>query len=147
MRSASTGPIFYTVNTTNGSATLVGRVQSGGSDVLLEDIAYDPLTGKMYGVDDTHLYTLDFQNPSGGVVAATLVGSITGMTYGGDGMSGLTVSPTGTLYGGTAFGTVDTSSGSLFVIDPATAVPAPDAGVLAGIGAGLIGWRRRRRTL
>lgn len=112
---------LYTLNPANGAATLVGRVQAGGLDIELEDIAYNPLTGTMYGVTYLELYTLDFQNPSGGVVPATLVGSISGMDYSGNVMRGLTVSLDGTLYGGTSYGAYAASPGSLYAIDPATA--------------------------
>jgi len=109
---------LYTLDPANGSATLVGRVRSGGSDIELEDIAYSPLAGTMYGVTYTELYTLDFQNPSGGVVAATLIGSIAGVTN--SIMRGLTVSRDGTLYGGTSYDN-DSSPGSLYTIDPTSA--------------------------
>jgi hypothetical protein len=92
---------LYIVNPGNGAVQEVGQVQLNGAPLQLNDIAYSPITGKMYGIyndgvgNPGQLYTLDFQNPVAGAVPATLVANL---TVGG--LEGLTASLNGSLYAG-----------------------------------------------
>jgi len=107
---------LHTVNPSNGSATEVGRVKAGESDVAMQDIVYSAVMRVMYGTDGHSLYTLDFENPVAGVVTATFVAGIANLN--GDSVRALTVSASGVLYAGTSAGTPATVSGALYTLGP-----------------------------
>jgi hypothetical protein len=105
---------LYIVNPGNGAVQEVGQVQLNGAPLQLNDIAYSPITGKMYGIYNDgeghpgQLYTLDFQNPVAGAVPATLVANL---AVGG--LEGLTASLDGSLYAGSF------APGNLYRLNPA----------------------------
>lgn len=112
--------------TTAGAATEVGVIQSGGSNLDIRDIGYDVTSGAMYAITNNSLYSLDFQNPSGGIVTATLKGD-TGV----DKLQGLVVAGNGTIYAGSR---PSGAAGHLYTLDATTGV-ATDKGSF-GVGGG-----------
>ena len=95
--------VIYQVTTDTGAITTIG-----GGGVNLNDLAYDPVTNKMYGAGDTALYLI---NPDDGT--QELVGS-----YGGgvQYMIGMQFDSDGVLYGWDIvqdkLWTIDTTSGT-----------------------------------
>lgn len=124
---------------------------SGDSHGLLFD-GLTWITLDVPGAADTYAYGIDAGNVVGKYVTAA------GRTYGFlyDGSVYTTLSAT--LYGTTAYG-IDGSSivglcvdrdcahGFLYTPDAVSLVPAPGAVLLGAVGAGIVGWMRRRRVL
>ena len=93
--SADLRPRSILVNTTNGNIMKIDRTTNlpetliaGGT--VLNDIAYDPLHNKLYGIDNTRLFAID-------LTAKTITALY---SHGLSSPSALAASPTGELYAG-----------------------------------------------
>jgi hypothetical protein len=77
--SAFAGSQLFTINTTNGAATLVGNTGLTAANALT-DLSWNPVTGQMQAIaGNGNFYTLNLTNG-----AATFVGTVTGITGGLD---------------------------------------------------------------
>jgi DNA-binding beta-propeller fold protein YncE len=103
-----TSDSLYKFNPTTGTPTLVGS--TGLSNIFEGDLAFQPGTGVLFGVQDVpsahRLFTIDVTTGT-----ATIVGNVSGSP--GD-LSGMAFAPNGTLY------MLDTSAGSLLAVNPGT---------------------------
>lgn len=116
---------LYTINTSTGSASLVGVSGASGTEGA---IAYDSVSGKLYSADSSTNQLVEL-NPSTG--AGTVVGGFG--SAGGD-ISGLTFSG-GTLYG------IDSVDDALVTINTATgsASTVGSLGISIGNGGSSVG--------
>jgi len=109
---SSVSNALYTIDPTSGTATLVGA--TGLSNIFEGDLAFDPTTGKLYGLQslpsvpssERDLFQL---NPATG--QATVLGAV--RTAGGD-LSAMAFDNSGNLF------IVDTSSASVLRVDKST---------------------------
>lgn len=91
------------IDPNTGAGTVIGSTGFG----IIDGLAFDPLTGTLYGSDSTNFLLLTLDPATG---ARTVIGSL------GDPVFGLAFDPnTNTLYGS------NVGTGDLIIIDPATA--------------------------
>ncbi len=112
---------LYTVDNSSGVASKVGDIKtSTGSDLAINDIAYNPGNQTMYAITVNRLWNLNYTSDTG-VITATAVGR-SGVSR----RQGLEVIGS-TIYMGTAKTT--SASGALYALDPAT-------GAATAVGSG-----------
>lgn len=112
---------LYTVDNSSGVASKVGDIKtSTGSDLAINDIAYNPGNQTMYAITVNRLWNLNYTSDTG-VITATAVGR-SGVSR----RQGLEVIGS-TIYMGTAKTT--SASGALNALDPAT-------GAATAVGSG-----------
>jgi len=101
--------LIYTVDETTGTMTYVGNAGTGG----LNGLAYDPISGILYGGSVTNLYTIDQ-----GTGVATLVGPFNGLGW----MISIACDGFGNMYGidldlsDAPFYSISTSTGAATLI-------------------------------
>ncbi len=113
VRTTSTPSYLYTISSDLNTYTNLGKIQTGSGFLpSMMDIAYNPVDQKMYGINNTMLYSLDIQN----IVANTVIATkITNTGLGTNRLFGLAVAPDGTIYAGGS--KTANASGNLFKYD------------------------------
>ncbi len=109
----NTGDLFATIDTSDGTLTVIGELGEPVGGGTWSDAAWDDTTDTMFGssaaATGATLYTIDLTTGT-----PTVIGSVTGLTV----LIDLAVDPvTGNLYG------IDTGTDSLYRIDKSTAAP------------------------
>jgi len=110
------------IDPTTGASTSIGFIREGDTQLSIQDLAFQPGTGTLFGVADflgdtcfNCLYTIDLDTAE-----ATLVADL---ALGGGGPGGIAFGPDGTLYLSTKFpleGFGSRAPQSLLTIDPDT---------------------------
>jgi hypothetical protein len=104
-------PLIWTIDETTGVMTEVGSYDPGGTGLVFNGLAFDPMTNVLYGCNSEKLYTVSMSNGE-----STLVGTF-GISQGW--MIGIAFDGTGKLYG------VDISNdrtGNLYLINTSSGV-------------------------
>src|SRR5437588_9217 len=136
---------LISINPLTAQVTVIGAFNVGntGTPSTMSDLAFDPRTGRLYGIGSVGGPQLYLINPITG--QATFIGN-SGLTSTGGG--GLAISPSGVFYGTpdfTLFGTYNPTTGAYSnITNPAkpagggsyAALAFNDAGVLFGLNSG-----------